>query len=112
MLPLGGLERLPLLTVSVTEEVRVPGDHLRLEPPVDRVGVERAGLLGHDDLEREVEEEVAQLPLELPRRAFPDRVHHLVGFLEEMGNERLRGLRPVPGAFGPQEAHEGEGAVE
>ncbi len=98
--------------LGVAEDVGVARDHLRLQAPVDRVGVHRAVLFRNHDLEGEVQEEVAQLALELVGVSVPDGVHDLVGLLQEVGNERLGRLLGVPGTLGPKMTHQGQGPVE
>ena len=45
-----------------------------------------------------MQEQVAQLVPERDRVTNPNRLIQFEHFLDEVGPERLRGLRPVPGA--------------
>ena len=60
--------------------------------------IEGALLLGHAGMERDLEQEVAELVLEVGEIAARDGVGHLVGFLERIGRDGPEGLLEVPGA--------------
>jgi hypothetical protein len=109
---LRGLQGLPILTLAAAKEMRVAADHLLLQRRVDVACIERAVLLTENDLEGEVQKEIAQLPREAFRGSIPDGIHHLVCLLEKVGNEGYWSLGPVPGAVFPQVADQREGAVQ
>ncbi len=79
---LAGLERLPILALAATEEMRMPTDHLALEALYDGSATEVPGLLGQHDLKGQVQQQISQLPLEAFGIRATDRVHDLVGLFQ------------------------------
>ena len=99
--PVGGLLR-------VAVHVRVTLAHLALHPGYDGLRIERAALLGQDDLESDVEEQVAEFPTQFVIPSREDGVGYLVGLFEQVGPEAGGGLPSVPVAVVPQVPHQGE----
>src|SRR6185437_5688209 len=60
--------------------------------------IERALFLGHASMERDLEQQVAKLVLEVGEIAARDGIGHLIGFLKRMGRDGSEGLFEVPGA--------------
>ena len=107
-----GLERLPVLPLAFAEEMRMAALHLRLQPVHHRFPVQGPCLLAQHDLKGHVQKQVAEFPLQFAGVPGANRIHHFPAFLDEVGDERLRGLRPVPGTVRAQELDNGERAVE
>ena len=84
--------------VSQVEEVGMPASHLRLELVGHLVGGELAQLLGQDQLQGQVEQQVAQLVPDRTRVAVAERLVQLEHLLDQVGAQGLPGLGPVPGA--------------
>ncbi len=84
--------------------------HLRLEARRPRRPAELAALLRDDELKGQVQQQVAQLVADGAGLAFAQRVVELEHLLDQVGPQRLAGLRPVPGAAGPEVAHHRQGA--
>ena len=80
--------------------------HLFLERARDHFGIELRALLGDHDLKREMEEQIAQLVAHRLGVVGLNRVIELEGFFDQIGTERLRGLRAVPRAPLSQLAYE------
>ena len=84
--------------------------HLALELLRHVVRGELAALLGDHELERQVEQQVAHLAPDGVRLALAQRVIQLQHLLDEIGPQRLPGLRPVPGTPTAELAHHRERA--
>ena len=69
-----------------------------LEPVGHVVGDELAALLGDHQLKGQVQQQVAQLVPDRVGVALAQRVVQLQHLLDQVGAQRLAGLRPVPGA--------------
>src|SRR5438046_2364031 len=98
--------------LGVPEELRMPPPHLLFQRACDRLGVQRLALFADDDLEREVEQQVAELVAQGCSSVVLQGLVELEHFLDQVGAECLRRLRAVPGAAGSQVAHQREGAGE
>ncbi|PYO68805.1 MAG: alanine racemase [Gemmatimonadetes bacterium] len=98
--------------LGVPEELRMPPPHLLFQRACDRLGVQRLALFADDDLEREVEQQVAELVAQGCSSVVLQGLIELEHFLDQVGAECLRRLRAVPGAAGSQVAHQREGAGE
>jgi hypothetical protein len=79
--------------------------HLPLEPRRDVLGRELTALVGDDELEGEVEQEIAQLVPNASGIPFAQRMVQLERLLDQVRPERLSRLGPVPGTPGPEIAH-------
>ena len=84
----------------VAEHVRVAADHLRRDRLDDVAEGERAGLLGHARVIDDLQQEIAELVLEVGEIAARDRVGDLVGLLDRVGRDRRERLLEVPRAAG------------
>ena len=84
--------------------------HLAHDAIGDVVGSELAALLGDHELPGEVEQEVAELLADGVGILLAERVVELEHFLDQVGPQRLPGLRAVPGAAHAQVPHEVEHA--
>ena len=102
----------PFLVLPVSEQMRVPADHLLLEASVNRTGVQVALLLSDDDLEGEVEQEVAELGFERVDVTITDRIDDFVGLLEKVRYQGLCCLIAIPRTLHPEEAYERERPIE
>ena len=114
-LPLGHLDLLPVLEhlagaahADVPEDVGVTSDELLRLGLDDVVQGERAVRLGDDAVEDDVQEDVAQLLLQLVRVAVVDGLDGLVGLLDEEVLYRCVGLLAVPRAVPPELPHDGD----
>ena len=100
-----------LVGLDVPEHVRMAVHELVVDHARD-VGEREPTLLGGEGgVEEHLEEQVAELLLEvtdgLGRSVEAvDRFEHLVGLLEQMAGERAMGLLPIPRALTAQGAHE------
>src|SRR5437867_5205994 len=86
--------------------------HLLLERPGHGLRVELLPLLSDHDLEREVEQQIAQLVAQLGRLAAAQGLIELEHFLDQIGAQRVAALGMVPRAAGSQVAHQRERAAE
>ena len=81
--------------------MRMAADHL----VVDRLGHvgegEGASLLGHARMKDHLEQQVAQLLLQIAQVAALDGVGDLIGLLDGVGRDGGEGLFQVPGAAAP-----------
>jgi hypothetical protein len=84
--------------------------HLRLERARHGFRVEQGAFFGDHDLEREVEQEIAELVAQLDGVVAADRLIELEDFFYEVRAQRRRGLRAIPRAPLAQVADECEGA--
>ena len=84
--------------------------HLLFQRLGDDLGVELRPLFADYDLEREMQQDVAQLIAHGIGIVGLDRLVQLEGFLDEVGTKRLRGLCAIPGTALPQFAHEYQSA--
>ena len=105
--PLLRLDRLPARLDGlrrggdvVGEDVGVATDELGDDAARDVVDVERVVdvVLADPGVEGHLQEDVAELLDHVPAVAGLERLGRLVGLLDEVGHERLVGLRGVPGA--------------
>jgi len=104
------LESFPWLGVAQLEEMRMAPAHLPLEALGDVVRRELAELLGDHQLERQVEQQIAQLVPDGVALALAQRLVELEHLLDQVRTERFAGLRLVPGAPCPEVAHHRQGA--
>ena len=84
--------------------------HLGFQLVGHLVGGELPTLLCDDQLEREVEQEVAHLSSDLRDLAFTQCVVELERLLDQIRPQRFTGLRPVPGTSFPEVPHRRHGA--
>jgi len=103
------LQPLPVLahaarrpSLHVAEHVRVTGDELRVHAAGDALEVTRPALGEQLRQEVRLEEQVAQLVEQLRVVAREGRVRDLVGLLDRVRHDRLRGLLAVPRAVAAQ----------
>ena len=103
--PLALLDPLPLAVdvrrgpgLGLAEHVRVAPDDLARDRRPHVGHVERALLRRELRVEHDLEQQVAELPGELGRRARPERVVDLVRLLQQVVAQRLVGLLLVPRA--------------
>ena len=78
------------------------------QAPHDVVDREVSGFLSHAGVEDRLEQQVAQLALQLPHVLPLDCVGDLVGFLDRVRRDRLEGLLDIPWAarpWRPQPSH-------
>jgi hypothetical protein len=103
------LDPLPVLTnpagclrLDVAEDVRVTANELLVDAPRD--GLERSGstFLQQEREEVRLEQQVAELVLELRVVGGKGGVGDLVGLLDRVRNDRLRRLLAIPGAVAAQ----------
>ncbi len=111
-LPLPGLDRFPRNGRLRTEECGMASHDFLFKGGYDILRSECPRLLGHDDLEGHVKEEVAELSPERLGTTTVDGIHRLPDLLQEVGDEGASRLVPVPRALFPEESDEDEGAVE
>src|SRR4029434_4115990 len=104
-LPLAALDPLPLRKslggvgyLAAREHVRVPADHLLVEPGEEIGHGELPRLARELGVEHHLEQEIAQLLLDVVARPPVEGLQGLVRLLDEIGLERLARLLPVPGA--------------
>src|SRR3989304_2009341 len=98
-LDLAGLE-----LAGVAENVRMPANELFSKRLDDVAEIESAFLFGHARVEHDLEQEVAELVLEVVAVAARNRVGNLIGFLDGVGRDGREGLLEVPGASGARRA--------
>jgi hypothetical protein len=82
--------------------VRVAADELLVDSPRDRLERAGAALLEQQREEVGLEQEVAELVLELRVVTCQRGVRDLVGLLDRVRDDRLRGLLTVPRTVAPQ----------
>ena len=107
------LRLLPLLPYGVQvvgrilarEHVRVAGDQLVADASRHVIDGERVPLRGDLRVERDLQEEVAELLAEVVIGARLDRVHHLGGLFDQVVQQRRMRLLGVPRAACPQRVH-------
>src|SRR6266705_2710027 len=92
--------------------MRMAPPHLLLERPRHGLRVELVPLLSDHDLEREVEQQIAQLVAQLDGVAAAQGLIELERFLDQIGAQRVAALGMVPRAAGSQVAHQRERATE
>ena len=95
--PFDRLGREPAL---IAEHVRMPAQELLGDRLDHAAEIERALLLGHAGVERDLQQEVAQLFAQVVEIAARNRVGDLVGFLERVGRDGREILLEVPRAAG------------
>ena len=102
---------------GVGEDVRMAADELGAEVFGDVAEVEAVGcgqLGGHLGVEEDLQQEVAELVLEVGPGAALDGVEDLVGLFEGVALDGVEGLFAVPGAAAgrAQAGHDGGGALQ
>ena len=104
-----GLDRLPALThatrgagFGVAEHMRVATDELGVHRAGDAVEIAVSLLLEQEREEVDLEEQVAELVVELRRVVGEGGVGDLVRLLDGVGDDRASRLLAVPRAFGAQ----------
>ena len=90
----------------------MPPPHLFLERPSHALGVELPALFPDRDLEREMQQEIAQLVAQGGGLTLGQGPVELEGFFHEIRPERGARLGAIPGTAGAQVAHQREGAGE
>ncbi len=88
--------------LGLAEHVRMAADELRVHGAGDAVEVAVALLLEQQRQEVDLEEQVAELVVELGRIVGERRVGDLVGLLDRVRDDRARGLLAIPRALGAQ----------
>ncbi len=91
----------------VAEHVGMAADHLRGDGLDDIGEGEGAGLLGEAGVIDDLEQEVAELVLEIDEILALDGVGNLVGFLDRVGRDGAEGLLEIPGATGDGRSQRG-----
>ena len=86
--------------------------HLLLERARHRLRIEFAALFPDHELERQVQQQVAELVAQPGGVTLLERVIELERFFHQVRAQRRAGLRAVPGAARAQVAHQREGAGE
>jgi hypothetical protein len=104
-----GLEPLPVLAhpprrsrLDIAEDVRVARDQLLVDPARDRSEIAAALLLEQQRQEVGLEEEVAELVLELRRITEQRGVCDLVGLLDRVRDDGSRRLLAIPRTVTPK----------
>ena len=104
-----GLDRLPPLAhapggarLGVAEDVRVAADELLVDGARHRVEIALALLLEEERQEEDLEQQVAELVVELRRVVGEGRVGDLVCLLDGVRDDRARGLLAIPRALGAE----------
>ena len=82
---------------DVAEDVRVAADEFGVQIGGDVLDGEVAGLRGHLGVEEHLQEQVAELVLQIGPRAALDGVEDLVGLLQGVALDGVEGLFAVPG---------------
>ena len=85
-------------TALIAEHVRMAPQHLVADRSRDVVERERAGLLGHARVKHDLEQQVAELVLELREVVALDRVGDFVGLFDRVRRDRRERLLEVPRA--------------
>src|SRR6266550_3123208 len=91
-----------------TEEIRMAPPHFLFERARDDFRIELRALFGDRDLEREMQQQVAQLIAHRFGIVGLNGVIELERFFDQIGTERLRGLRAVPRTPLAQFTHESQ----
>ena len=78
--------------------MRVPAQHLVSDAPGDVIEAELAFFVGDLRVKYDVEQQVAQLFLQILGVVTLDRVEQFVRFIERIGGDRCAGLADIPGA--------------
>ena len=84
--------------IDRAEDMGMTVAHLGGYPSRHRIEIEPAGFPRHLCVKDDLEQEIAQLVLQLVHIAALDRIRDLVGFLDRVGRNGLECLFPVPGA--------------
>lgn len=105
-LALPGLHLLPGLPRAVAVQVRMPRAHLGEEAVGDVGQRERAALFRDHRVKQDLEEQVPELFAQTYVVTRLERVVDLVGFLDQVGAQRLMVLRRIPLAALSQVAHQ------
>ncbi len=92
--------------------MRMPPPHLVLERSRHRLGVEFATLFSDHDLERDVQQQIAQLVTQPGGVVLLEGLIELERFFHEIRAQRVARLDAVPGAARAQVAHQRERAGE
>ena len=95
-LPVDGLGFGAVDTRLVAEDMGMAPDHLLGNATGDVVEGEVAGFLGHAGVEDDLEQQVAQLVLQVREVLFLDRVGDLVGLLDRVGRDGVEVLFARP----------------
>jgi hypothetical protein len=101
--PLRGLDLFPQMMAALglaEEDMRVAALHLVADRSDHVREREMAGFLGHAAVEDHLEQQIAELVLEIGHVAALTRVGDFIGFLDRIGRDRLEGLDSVPFAAG------------
>jgi alanine racemase len=109
---LATLDVLPGLALAEIEKVGMTAPHLGFQLVGHLPGGELPSLLTDDELERQVEQQIAQLSPDLGDIAFPQCVVQLERLFHQVRPQRVSGLRPVPRASLPQVPHRRHGTSE
>ena len=98
----------------VGKDVGMAADELGVQIGGDVAMVEVAGLGGHLRIEENLQQQVAELVLEVGPGAALDGVEDLVGLLERVALDGVEGLLAVPGTAvrGAQASHDRDGFGE
>ena len=93
---------------AVAENVGMAADQFVADFARHVVEVETAGLGGEFTVKDDLQQQIAKLFPEVPVIRPLDRVHRFVGFLDQVGNQRLVGLLGIPRATArrPQAVHD------
>ena len=91
--------------LTAAEDVGMPANQLVGDPPGDVVEGEAPLVLGYLGVEVDLKQQVAKLLQKVGVGSLLDGVDHLAGLLDEVGQQRLVGLFPVPGTFDAQPGH-------
>jgi hypothetical protein len=97
------------------EDMRMAPRHLVADRRNDVAEIERAGLLGHTRMKHHLQQQIAELVLQVVHIAAIDGIGDLVGFLDGVWGDSGEGLLQVPGAAGlrvAQVGHDGEQVVD
>ena len=86
--------------------------HFTLQRRGNLRGPERGALFGQHDLEGQVQQQVAELVLQLGVILADDRIDRFVGLLQKVLRESSRGLGRIPRTVGAKKADQRESAVE
>ena len=78
--------------------MRVPAQHLVGDATGDVIEAELAFFVGDLRVKYDVEQQVAQLFLQILGVVTLDRVEQFVRFIERIGGDRRAGLADIPGA--------------
>ena len=112
--PCDGL-RVGIFDGGIAEHVRMAAHHLVADRSDDVGEGERALLLRHARMEHHLQQQVAQLVLQVAQVAAVDRIGDLVGLFDRVRRDAGEVLFDIPGATAlriAQARHDGEQAVD